>query len=234
MDGAIKTQKLLERHGLLGDEKHVVVFFAPPKKCEIRPLQNHTPQNFLLVLLATAGIYDETVAEVAKFGVNDKKLKNASRNIYNFIHKKDKTLPVSISSVVVPVRGKSRYKHIEERRPWPLLLLSDWVKTSFENPYGGFFFLGGYKLDQLDRVKDMLRRFWENHKMVDSNITPNKPEVTVPFYLHGDEGRGQCKVPVLVLAAQPIIGWGGEDRVNSKKYLVPKYFMSMFSIYKFR
>ncbi len=171
--------------------------------------------------MATAGVYDETVAELAKWGVNDKTLKNASRNIYNFIHKNDKTLPVTISSVVVPVRGKSRYKHIEENKSWPLLLLSHWVKTAFEDPYGGFFFLGGYKLNQLDSVKDMLRRFWENHKGVDSSLIPARPEVTIPFYLHGDEGRGQCKQPVLVLAVQPIIPWGGENCVNAKKYLVP-------------
>lgn len=173
------------------------------------------------MLFATGGIYDDTIADLAKIGVNDKKLKNASRNIYNFMHKGGHTLPVTISSVVVPVRGKSRYKHIEERRPWPLLLLSDWVKTSFENPYGGFFFLGGYKLDQLERVKGMLRRFWQNYVTVDSNIVPLRPEVTIPFYLHGDEGRGQCRQPVLVLAAQPIIPWGGENCVNAKKYLVP-------------
>ena len=40
----------------------------------------------------------------------------------------------------------------------------------------------------------------------------------VPIILHGDEGRGQCKRPLLILSFQPVLGWSGEDHVNSKKF----------------
>ncbi len=178
------------------------------------------------------GVYDDSIAQVAKWAINDKHMKNASRSIFTFIHQKNKTLPVPISSLRVPVRGKSRYKHIEQTRLWPILLLSDWVRTSFENPYGGFFFLGGHRLHQLDIVKEMLRRFWNKHKVVDSTINPPHPEVTIPFFLHGDEGRGQAKDPVLVLAAQPIIGWTGEESITSKKSFATKLavFFGVFSV----
>ncbi|CAK9101363.1 unnamed protein product [Durusdinium trenchii] len=118
---------------------------------------------------------------------------------------------------MVPVRGKSRYKHIEEVRAWPILYLSSWFRTAFQHPYDGFFLLGGYKINHLDSIKGMLRHFWERYKGID-DVCPHDPELTIPFFLHGDEGRGQCHRPVLVLAAQPIIGWKGEECVTSTQH----------------
>jgi hypothetical protein len=155
---------------------------------------------------------------MAKGGINDLKRKNGSRNIFSFIHKKNKTLPITISSITVPVRGKSRQKHIEQQKAWPILFLSDWMKAAFEPPYNGFFWLAGHKPDELDLVKATLRRFWDRYQTVEP-IMPENPEITFPFFLHGDEGRGQCHRPVLVLAAQPILGWHGEECVNSRKNL---------------
>ncbi len=63
----------------------------------------------------------------------------------------------------------------------------------------------------------MLQRFWSRHAFVDASL-PEFPRQTIPFLIHGDEGRGQCKRPVLVVSFQPIIGWSGEDHVNSSKY----------------
>ena len=159
-------------------------------------------------------------------------MKNASRSIFAFIHQKNKTLPVPISSLRVPVRGKSRYKHVEQIRSWPILLLSDWVRTSFEDPFAGYYFLGGHRLDQLDTVKAMLGRFWTKYKVVDSMINPQHPEITIPFFLHGDEGRGQGKQPVLILAAQPVIGWCGEESITSTKSFAKKLAVFFFGTYK--
>ena len=164
------------------------------------------------------GVYDDKIAEMAKGGINDLKRKNGSRNIFAFIHKKNKTLPITISSITVPVRGKSRQKHIEQQKAWPILFLSDWMKAAFEPPYNGFFWLAGHKPDELDLVKATLRRFWDRYQAVEP-IMPENPEITLPFFLHGDEGRGQCHRPVLVLAAQPVLGWHGEDCVTSQKNL---------------
>jgi hypothetical protein len=50
-------------------------------------------------------------------------------------------------------------------------------------------------------------------------VAPEHPEITIPFFIHGDEGRGQCKRAVLVLAAQPVFGWGGENSITSHKQL---------------
>jgi len=167
---------------------------------------------------ASPGIYDDKIADMAKRSTNDTYGRNASRNLFSFIHQKNKTLEVHISSVTVPVRGASRHKHKEQMRPWPVLYFSDWVKTTFADPYNGYFLLGGYKIHQEQHVTNMLKNFWERYQFVDT-ISTAFPSKTVPYFLHGDEGRGQCKRPVMILSAQPVLGWGGENRVTSKKYL---------------
>lgn len=71
-----------------------------------------------------------------------------------------------------------------------------------------------------------LARIWETHASVDDDQPPC-PKRTTPFYIHGDEGRGQCKRPLLVLSFQPVLGWqkdatiNKEDAMNSKKPLNP-------------
>ena len=164
---------------------------------------------------------------MAKRSTNDTYGRNASRNLFSFIHQKNKTLEVHISSVTVPVRGASRHKHKEQMRPWPVLYFSDWVKTTFADPYNGYFLLGGYKIHQEQHVTNMLKNFWERYQFVDT-ISTAFPSKTVPYFLHGDEGRGQCKRPVMILSAQPVLGWGGENRVTSKKYLSYRFVWYFF------
>lgn len=103
-------------------------------------------------------------------------------------------------------------------RPWPVLLLSDWIRVTFEDAhYGGYFLLGGHKLNRWEDAKQMLQTFWTRHSKVSGDM-PEFPEATLPILIHGDEGRGQGKRPILVVGFQPVIPWAGEDVVNSTKY----------------
>lgn len=151
---------------------------------------------------------------------HSKNLKNASRTLQNFIHKKGKTLEAAISMVDTPlrVRAVSKRKKVEVR-PWPVLPLQAWLRAGFAEPFHGFYFLGGFQLDSVSEAKALLESFWEKHRFVDSDM-PKYPSSTIPFYIHGDEGRGQGKRPILVLSYQPILGWKEDgDHVNSKGFL---------------
>ena len=53
--------------------------------------------------------------------------------------------------------------------------------------------------------------------MAQTGEGPETPSRCIPLFLHGDEGRGQCKRPVLVVSFQCVIGWSGDENVNSKK-----------------
>ena len=149
---------------------------------------------------------------MASYARSSKNLSNASRNLHGLIHRKNQTLGVKITSVP----RVSRRRRVQER-PWPALHLSDWLETAFKNPYKGFFFLGGLKLNNLDAIESMLSDFWEKHSKSGGDMPPN-PMRTIPFLIHGDEGRGLAKRPLLVVSFQPMIGWTGSDNVNSKKY----------------
>lgn len=87
-----------------------------------------------------------------------------------------------------------------------------------EEQFGGFFLLNGIKLDQLEKVEDTLQSFWEKYAAMDPN-TPDNPRRTLPFYIHGDEGRGQCKRPILVVSFQGLMSWAAPDKANSTKSL---------------
>jgi hypothetical protein len=146
--------------------------------------------------------------------------RNASRNLHSYVHKTGKTLAVKVTGVKgVPIKGTSKYK-----KPgvctWPVRCLSDWIKTSFQNPYQGCFMLGGHKLEtELPAIKTMLRQFWERYHFIDG-LDVAQPEKTLPFYLHGDEGRGQVRRPVMVISFQPVLSACGSEHLNSGKTLV--------------
>ena len=69
----------------------------------------------------------------------------------------------------------------------------------------------------------MLTDFWEGYKETD----PDHPvyesgqdlSTHVPYMIHGDEGRGKGKVPILVESIQPLISYLGIGRTNQSGQL---------------
>ena len=138
--------------------------------------------------------------------------------MHRMIHRKDKTLPVRLSSVDVKVKVPRRRKLL--MKPWPVLYMSDWARLCFEkSKYNGFFFLGGNTLDTWDDAQAMLQTFWDRYKNIDPSLVPQHPSQTIPFYIHGDEGRGLGKRPLLVVSFQPTMSWTGGQTIPSTKYL---------------
>ena len=158
------------------------------------------------------------MTDLASTSIYDKHGRNSSRNLHRFVHKKNMTLQVNVSFVNTPIKATSRYKKGRIAQ-WPVLKLSDWIRVAFEEPYNGFFFCGGHRLhDEVDTITKMFQDFWDKYLFEDSN-RPKYPKYTIPIYIHGDEGRGQVKRPVMVISFQPLISWIGGDYVNLKKNL---------------
>ena len=65
--------------------------------------------------------------------------------------------------------------------------------------------------------RKMLSIFWT--KFLKSNpevdLQGVNPEVAIPVCVHGDEGRGKVRRPIMVLAFQPMVSWLGPAVVNS-------------------
>ena len=136
--------------------------------------------------------------------------------MHGYIHQKGKTLPVAISTVTIPMKTRVSRRFAIARRPWPVFHLC-WIQTGMEmNEFRGFFFLGGLKLDQLVAAENALELFWDRYKVVDAN-SPRNPRRTIPFFIHGDEGRGQVKRPLLIISFQCLMSWTGTEKVNSTK-----------------
>ena len=60
----------------------------------------------------------------------------------------------------------------------------------------------------------MFAEFWARHAL-SGGSTPKRPGQTLPIWIHGDEGRGLGKKPLLVVSYQPVIGWKGPTAVTS-------------------
>ena len=147
--------------------------------------------------------------------------------MHRLIHRKDKTLPVQIGSVQVKVKIPRRRKVVLS--PWPIIPLSNWMHVCFEDAkYAGFFFLAGHKLDSWAAAQDSFRTFWERYCKLDKNVQVDHPESTIPIYLHGDEGRGLGKRPLLVVSFQPVMSWLGPDYIPSSKQFGLNQFLSTF------
>lgn len=162
------------------------------------------------------------MSELANCGKNDTYHRNACRNLHKFIHVKNKTMPVPITSVKIPLRARTfalRKKTVVE--PWPCVLPTDWAKLCLGDPvYQGFFLLGGHTLKSLSKAESMLATFWSRYRFVDSEVVPKDVRRTIPIYLHGDEGRGLVKRPLLVISFQPAIGCEGDSKTNAHGNLV--------------
>lgn len=136
--------------------------------------------------------------------------------MHGYIHRKGKTLQVPVTSI------HTRFKLPRKRRvvagPWPVLLLKDWILTCFKH-FAGFFFLAGETVDTWEKAQGHFRQFWDRYRKA-FGVEVAHPEATIPIYIHGDEGRGLAKRPLLVISVQPLMAWGGPDIVNSHKPLV--------------
>lgn len=180
-----------------------------------------------IVTLAPLGVVDPSLEKLAKFRrtPSSKHGKNAARDLARYVHRDKKVWPVTISRtsfpIVVKKPNKSGHKiQVEKTVPYPIIKLSSWMESILSGcPQ---FFLAGHTLHDQDIYGDMLESFWASH----ADLEPLHPihakprefrRQCVPISLHGDEGRGLNKVPLLVVAFQVVIPHNGENALNIKK-----------------
>ena len=80
--------------------------------------------------------------------------------------------------------------------------------------------LGGHHIKDETGWKTELNQFWRfylqgdpTHPMLQEGAPPR--ESTIGLYLHGDEGRGKYKQPIMIQALQPVLSFKGPLRKNS-------------------
>ena len=85
--------------------------------------------------------------------------------------------------------------------------------------------LAGHSLEDRHAWENVFSTFWEKYEQVN----PSHPlyvdfEATargrcIPYFLHGDEGRGQRRVPLMIESFQPCISHRGLSFTNESTYL---------------
>ena len=152
-----------------------------------------------------------------KLSATGRSSSNTCRNLHRLIHREGHTLPVEISFVDTPVRKRRPFVK-KENVHYPVIFPSTWIEFLLKNQ--SYLLLGGHNLEDQRTWQEMLSQFWVMH--IESNPThvmsgPDAPpaKLTIPLYVHGDEGRGKYKLPIMVEGIQPCISFKGPDYKNS-------------------
>ena len=150
---------------------------------------------------------DPLLAKMATCG-KSKLDSHICRNLHATARKFGKILPVQISRVPTMYR-LSRRKPKRVKCKYPVMFLSDWAECILD--MGGHFFLGGKSLDEVDMFGVQLEDFWTKYQQSNPDlgffrdVPKSEWKLSVPLAIHGDEGRGRLKQPVLVMSLQTIL-----------------------------
>ena len=142
---------------------------------------------------------------------------NVCRNLHRLIHREGLTVPVKIDMVQVPIR--KRRPTVRKLMVWyPVIYPSTWM--SFLMKEHSDLLLGGIPLEKISKWEALLDGFWAKYKAYDAGHVMNGATApptnrTIPIFLHGDEGRGKYKLPIMVEAFQACISHKGAAYKNS-------------------
>lgn len=151
---------------------------------------------------------------------------NSCRQLHRYVAKTGKRLPVKIAMVNTLVRKITRARVHEVKIDFPTLPLSNWMKASFD--LGGHFFLGGAGGEHFNDFKQILHDWWCRYKKVDPELPFYKDfdeqeyQYCIPVAIHGDEGRGRYRRPIMIFSYQPLIT-NFENQANMKRSLVVSF-----------
>ena len=118
--------------------------------------------------------------------------------------------------------------HVRLRKPvrclkvwWPMTRIDQWVK--YLASHQPRLLLGGQLPDPNGKWKEMFSKFWSDYKVLNGDHPIfHRGDVDLgaclPYFIHGDEGRGQLKRPYMVVSIQLAIGHGGPEVCNDTGY----------------
>ena len=147
--------------------------------------------------------------------------KNACRNLTRLIKRTPGvTLPIPISACKVHIKVRKPIRPVEVY--WPVIQMGDWCQ--YFAAFKPELLLAGHKPNE--DWKSVFRKFWDDYKIVSEDhpifsLDSDHHDLGcyIPYFIHGDEGRGQLKRPYMVVAFQFAIGFQGVDQINDNTHL---------------
>lgn len=139
------------------------------------------------------------------------------RRLIKSTHGQILDIPVNVCSVQVKLRKPIRGLKVW----WPVIRMEDWAKWMLNNKPQ--LLLGGNALDHKGTWKETFYRFWELYRKIDgSHPVFQRPDFDlgccIPYFFHGDEGRGQLRRPYMVISWQCAISHLGPQVTNDTSY----------------
>ena len=160
----------------------------------------------------------DTLRKLARVGESRT---NICRNLHLLLKKSNVMFPALVSTVPVTIRIKKPTPG-NQVVEWPVIKLSSWV-AALAKGEASRYLLAGFRLEEVDQWKAIFASFWStyatvdaDHEMFSANLDPC---FTIPYALHGDEGKGLRGKAFLVESWQTIIGVHGPSQTNESGYL---------------
>ena len=174
-----------------------------------------------IYIASQPGIADAELRQLAKCG---RSKQNECRALHRLMHRQGRTIPVRVSTVSTPVRIPGQ--RAKSTVNFPVLFLSSWCQQVFSDDRAarGKMLLGGFSLDEEDKYRPMFSEFWSRFWFFRPDLDVYKQSfdrsLCIPIALHGDEGRGKLRRPVMIISYQPLISYKGPDYTNLSGSLV--------------
>ena len=141
--------------------------------------------------------------------------KNVCRNLHTLLRRNGGVFPVEIDVAPATIARRRPFYHTSQVR-WPVLKMSSWVKALLNK--APQMILAGHRVEDTSGWQSTFSSFWTRYKSVNGShdifSDGYDQRFVVPYFLHGDEGRGQCRRPFMVESFQPCISWKGSDVTN--------------------
>ena len=128
------------------------------------------------------------------------------------MHQEGRILRVQVSQIPTRVRllkGKPKIETMD----YPTLQPSSWVKYMLE--HCSEILLGGINIGLVADWQNMLEDFWCKFRGSQPEIEVPFPRTSVPVAIHGDEGRGKAKRPIMCIGFQTLISYLGAAVTNT-------------------
>ena len=148
-----RTRKLLDRHGHLIEFGIFSYSFPPFDTCTDIYWKNITANSVYIYVFAIEslkGIYDKKVAQLSRYKMTTAEILAGSYIV--LFTGKAKLYQSPSLRWMCPSSFPRKRKVIT--RPWPVLLLSDWIRTCCEDlQFGGFFFPRWFEVGYVGRCR---------------------------------------------------------------------------------
>ena len=169
-------------------------------------------QDLCFSRLADLGYKQDLLHMISRAGQTGR---DACRNLHRLLKKNKALFPVDIDVAPVTVAVR-RPVYRTENVWWPVIKMSSWVQTLCQ--VCPQMILAGHSLEDTKGWQTTLSTFWKRYAGFNKQHPVYRQGVdvryVVPYFIHGDEGRGQCRRQFMVESFQPCISWKGTGCTN--------------------